>query len=130
MQDFPELLSLGESYHREGMTFSETRARDIYQRAVSDSRCYAYGEFDDGAMTGAVVIHGQDNAWYEKQHCSLTLWIGSLKLLLGGIDWAMSRPAVRMFLIIFDRVPQRQGVYKVLERRGFENRLGVWELWK
>jgi len=128
--DFDSLVSLAEPYmDSDQLPFSRSVSLDSYRRMLTDKRCLAVGDFIDGNMVGAIGMGSGNNTYAEKQHASLVFWFGGINLLDHAIAWAMGRPVVRCVMVMFDR-EVRNGIYKLLQRRGFEKCGDMRILWR
>lgn len=118
--DFPALHKLAKPYlEQERLPYDHAKAYQAFTRMCTDHTCYLLGEFDGDKLEGAIGMKSGPNLWTTKQNATLVFWLGALNLLDEGIKWAFKRPAVRCVVIGFDR-DVRPGVYKFLQRRGFE----------
>lgn len=118
-QDFLPLWELTLPYMDRAMTPDMDRAVQTYNQMIGDRSSLFLGQFEEGVLTGAIIVEAYKNAYARKSSSNVVVWLGSMALLEQAIQWWEGRPALRLMMMQFPIEPRR-GMYRYLRAKGFE----------
>ena len=112
------------------------KIKALITKSISAARHFSWVvERDTGQIDGALIAFTADNAWAQRQHCSVILWVCSHWSAGGGVamlrqfrDWVLSRRAIKVagFTPDVDLDPR---VWMLAEKVGFKPSGGAYLLY-
>jgi len=118
------------------MRAERSKIKALVVDSISAARHFSWVvERDNGQIDGAFVAFTSDNAWAQRQHCSVMLWVchrwsagGGAAMLRQFRDWVLSRRAIKIagFAPDVDLDPR---VWMLAERVGFRRSGGAYLLY-
>lgn len=126
---FSDVWELGSPYIDVRLKPDLDAARRSYMHILSDSSCFAEGEFDGDQLVSVGMVTNHRSAYAGKGYGSVQLWLGSMVMLDRMIEWWDGRPVMRFMSLQFP-INVRPGMYRALRQRGFERSGDMNMLWR
>ncbi len=109
------------------------KVKALITDSISAARHFSWVVEDEGRVQGSFVAFTTDNAWAQRQHCSVMLWYswipgGGAAMIRKFRDWVLSRRAIKIagFAPDVDLDPR---VWMLAERVGFKRSGGAYLLY-